>query len=121
MTAGILGALIAGGAARRFGSDKALAAWRGQAMIARAADALRPWCAALVVVGAAFLAWTVGRSAADDTLGWLEIVAAAATAVAAVAAAGLAWRGRAAWAFGATTAATIRVPSPPERSEPSGP
>ncbi|MGI4731521.1 MAG: molybdenum cofactor guanylyltransferase [Janthinobacterium lividum] len=47
----VLGALIAGGAASRFGSDKALAPWRGRAMIGWAADALAPWCDAVVVVG----------------------------------------------------------------------
>lgn len=46
-----LGALIAGGAASRFGSDKALASWQGRAMIACAAEAITPWCAAIVVVG----------------------------------------------------------------------
>lgn len=50
----VLGALIAGGAASRFGADKALAAWRGRAMIGWAADALAPWCDATVVVGRAW-------------------------------------------------------------------
>jgi cytochrome d ubiquinol oxidase subunit II len=75
-------------------------------LLAAARRLAAPLTTALVVVGAGFLAWTVGRAAADDTLGAFEAVAAAGTAVAAVAAAVLAWRGRAAWAFGATTAAT---------------
>lgn len=47
----LLGALIAGGLSSRFGSDKALAPWRGRAMIGWAADALHARCDALVVVG----------------------------------------------------------------------
>ena len=47
----VLGAIFAGGAARRFGSDKAAAGIGGVAMIDRVAERLRPQCAALVVVG----------------------------------------------------------------------
>ncbi|WP_375382187.1 molybdenum cofactor guanylyltransferase [uncultured Sphingomonas sp.] len=54
MSPRILGALIAGGAASRFGSDKALAPWRGRVMIGWAADALAPWCGRVVVVGRAW-------------------------------------------------------------------
>ena len=46
-----LGAILAGGRARRFGSDKALATWQGRPLIVHAAAALRPHCAALVVCG----------------------------------------------------------------------
>jgi len=65
-----------------------------------------PLTVALVAGGAAFLAWTVGRAASNDALGAFEAVAAALTAAGAIAAAVLAWRGRTAWAFGATTATT---------------
>ncbi|ABQ67834.1 molybdenum cofactor guanylyltransferase [Rhizorhabdus wittichii RW1] len=47
----LLGALIAGGRSSRFGSDKALARWRGRPLIDHAADALRPHVATLVVCG----------------------------------------------------------------------
>ncbi|WNO54943.1 molybdenum cofactor guanylyltransferase [Stakelama saccharophila] len=46
-----LGALLAGGQARRFGADKALARWRGKSLIEHAADALRPHCDRVVIVG----------------------------------------------------------------------
>lgn len=46
-----LGAVLAGGAARRFGSDKALAELGGIALIDHAIAALRPHCDAIVVVG----------------------------------------------------------------------
>ncbi len=46
-----LGAIFAGGMARRFGSDKAAAMIDGQPMIAHVAARLRPQCDALVVVG----------------------------------------------------------------------
>lgn len=49
----LLGALIAGGRSSRFGSDKALALWRGKALIEHAADALRPHVADLVICGRA--------------------------------------------------------------------
>ncbi|MGI4879557.1 MAG: molybdenum cofactor guanylyltransferase [Janthinobacterium lividum] len=47
----VLGAVLAGGASRRFGSDKALAEWRGLPLIAHVIDRLRPQVGALVVVG----------------------------------------------------------------------
>ncbi len=47
----ILGAVLAGGQSRRFGSDKALALLAGTPLIAHVLDALRPQVAALVVVG----------------------------------------------------------------------
>lgn len=47
----ILGAVLAGGAARRFGSDKALALVKGRTLIDHAIAALVPQCDALVIVG----------------------------------------------------------------------
>ena len=47
----ILGAILAGGQARRFGSDKAQALWRGRRLIDHVADALGSQTTALVVCG----------------------------------------------------------------------
>lgn len=47
----ILGAIIAGGQSRRFGSDKALAMMGGLPLIEHVALALRPWVDDLVVCG----------------------------------------------------------------------
>lgn len=47
----ILGAVLAGGQATRFGGDKALAELGGQTLLARAVDALSEWCDHVVVVG----------------------------------------------------------------------
>lgn len=47
----LLGAILAGGQSRRFGSDKAEAMLDGQAMLDHVADALRPQVDALVVAG----------------------------------------------------------------------
>jgi molybdopterin-guanine dinucleotide biosynthesis protein A len=46
-----LGAILAGGKARRFGSDKALALYQGARLIDRVAAALVAQCAAVVVCG----------------------------------------------------------------------
>lgn len=51
-----LGAILAGGKARRFGSDKAEAMLHGRPLIVHAIAALRPHCDALVVVGRRSLA-----------------------------------------------------------------
>lgn len=47
----VLGAVLAGGASTRFGSDKALALWCGKRLIDHALDALRPQAEAVIVVG----------------------------------------------------------------------
>jgi molybdopterin-guanine dinucleotide biosynthesis protein A len=47
----VLGAILAGGQARRFGSDKAQALYEGTRLIDRVAEALGAQCAALVVCG----------------------------------------------------------------------
>ena len=49
-----LGALLAGGESSRFGSDKALAVWRGQTLIEQALDALRGCTDELVICGRAW-------------------------------------------------------------------
>lgn len=48
-----LGAILAGGQARRFGSDKALATLQGRTLIDHVAAALAPHCDAVVVCGRA--------------------------------------------------------------------
>ncbi len=47
----ILGAVLAGGQATRFGSDKALAELDGHSLLTLAVDALSAWCEKVVVVG----------------------------------------------------------------------
>ena len=47
----ILGAILAGGEARRFGSDKALAQWRGRRLIDHVADRLALVTDTLVIAG----------------------------------------------------------------------
>ena len=47
----LLGAILAGGQSRRFGSDKAEALFEGQALLDHVAEALRPQVAELVVSG----------------------------------------------------------------------
>lgn len=53
----ILGAVLAGGAARRFGSDKALAMVDGRALIDHVIAALAPQSDALVIVGRSHGDW----------------------------------------------------------------
>lgn len=55
----LLGALIAGGLSRRFGSDKALASWQGRPLIEHAADALFPHVDDLIICGRAHGRMTV--------------------------------------------------------------
>ncbi len=47
----VLGAVLAGGLSRRFGSDKALAMWRDEPLIAHVIAALKPHCENVVVCG----------------------------------------------------------------------
>ena len=47
----ILGVVLAGGQATRFGSDKAVAELHGRSLIGRAVDAMSGWCEYVVVVG----------------------------------------------------------------------
>ena len=47
----ILGCVLAGGQARRFGSDKALAELHGRTLLSLAVDRLAGWCDHVVVVG----------------------------------------------------------------------
>lgn len=47
----VLGAIVAGGKARRFGSDKAHALFKGERMIDRVADSLKEQTGGLVVCG----------------------------------------------------------------------
>ncbi len=52
MTTGrLLGAVLAGGQSRRFGTDKAMARHAGRPLIQHAIDALAPCCDAIVIVG----------------------------------------------------------------------
>jgi molybdenum cofactor guanylyltransferase len=47
----LLGAILAGGASRRFGSDKAMAPIEGRPMLEHVAEGLRTQCDAIVVAG----------------------------------------------------------------------
>jgi molybdopterin-guanine dinucleotide biosynthesis protein A len=49
----ILGAVLAGGQSSRFGSDKALAEYRGHTLLTHAVDTLSGWCEYVIVVGRA--------------------------------------------------------------------
>lgn len=49
----LLGAILAGGAARRFGSDKALAPWRGRPLVDHVAERLAMVADTLVLAGGA--------------------------------------------------------------------
>lgn len=47
----ILGVVLAGGMSSRFGSDKALAEYKGHTLLARAVDMLSGWCEHVVIAG----------------------------------------------------------------------
>src|ERR1700741_4044624 len=47
----ILGAVRAAGQSSRFGSDKALAEYRGHTLLAHAVDTMSGWCEHVIVVG----------------------------------------------------------------------
>ena len=49
----VLGVVLAGGQSTRFGSDKALAEWRGQTLLDRAVATLAQQCDAVIVAGRA--------------------------------------------------------------------
>ena len=71
----------------------------------RARALARPLSWAVVVVGAGFLAWTLGRSAGDDRLTALAVVGGIGTAIAVITAAVMVLRRRDGLAFAATGAA----------------
>lgn len=68
-----MGAVLAGGASRRFGSDKALHIWCGRSLIRHVIDAIRPQVSALVVVGRDFPGedTVADRDATEGPLGGL--------------------------------------------------
>jgi molybdopterin-guanine dinucleotide biosynthesis protein A len=72
-----LGAIFAGGQARRFGTDKAAAAVDGVALIDRVAAALRPQCDHLIVVGREWPGLTSVHDAPRPGLGPLGALAGA--------------------------------------------
>lgn len=47
----ILGVVLAGGMSSRFGSDKALAEYKGQSLLSHAVDTLSGWCDYVVIAG----------------------------------------------------------------------
>ena len=63
----LLGAILAGGRSRRFGSDKAEALWRGKPLVEHAADRLRPIVDDVVLCGRSYgtLSAIHDRPAAD--------------------------------------------------------
>lgn len=72
-----LGVILAGGRARRFGSDKALAKWRGESLIEHVVSALRAQCDALVIVGRDYSGLTVINDLPGPGLGPLAGLAGA--------------------------------------------
>jgi molybdopterin-guanine dinucleotide biosynthesis protein A len=47
----ILGVVLAGGQSSRFGSDKAMAQWRGRSLLSHAVDTLSGYCELVVIAG----------------------------------------------------------------------
>lgn len=67
----MLGAVLAGGLSSRFGSDKALALFRGQTLLALAARSLRQVCGRVVVSGSPERYGKMGYDVvADAYVGW---------------------------------------------------
>ncbi len=73
----VLGAIFAGGAARRFGGDKAAALIDGRAMIEHVAARLMPQCDALIVVGREWPGLTTVADRPEAGLGPLGALAGA--------------------------------------------
>jgi molybdenum cofactor guanylyltransferase len=65
----LLGAILAGGQSRRFGSDKAEALVAGKPLLDHVADALRPQCAELVVAGRVWPALTTVTDLPESGIG----------------------------------------------------
>jgi molybdopterin-guanine dinucleotide biosynthesis protein A len=65
----LLGAILAGGQSRRFGSDKAEALVAGKPLLDHVADALRPRCAELVVAGRVWPALTTVTDLPESGIG----------------------------------------------------
>jgi molybdenum cofactor guanylyltransferase len=73
----LLGAILAGGQSRRFGSDKAEALFEGKPLLHHVADALRPQVSALVVAGREWPGITVVADIPEAGLGPLSGLAGA--------------------------------------------
>jgi molybdenum cofactor guanylyltransferase len=73
----LLGAILAGGQSRRFGSDKAEALFEGKPLLHHVADALRPQVSALVVAGRKWPGITVVADIPEAGLGPLSGLAGA--------------------------------------------
>ena len=73
----ILGAILAGGQSRRFGSDKAEAVFEGKKLLDHVAEALRPQCAELVIAGRQWPGLTSVADIPDAGLGPLAGLAGA--------------------------------------------
>jgi molybdenum cofactor guanylyltransferase len=65
----LLGAILAGGQSRRFGSDKAAALIEGKALLDHVADSLRPQVEAMIVAGRAWPGLTAVPDMPETRLG----------------------------------------------------